>query len=218
MAETYDYFKRIQSPSWLITHIETLITEAKTESSTSSVLYASFEIRNLIEKICYDLILMSTNKNEWEEIEKTAKGKQGIRRSNDNYKSLKYRFQTFSEAIGKLANLPIKAFDYKKAEELENDLGEYVHTYTRSQSDMNFESDFIQNGLKKVEESLQFVKSYFIQENGNNVFGILNFSTLTGDYKTEFDNWKTGVSTDTVKLYNRLVEIYKKEPLVINKK
>lgn len=218
MAEIYDYHKRIQRESWLIAHIETLIREAKIHSNASFVLYASFEIRNLIEKISYNLILMSSNKTEWEEIETSAKGKQGIRRSNDKYKSLKYRFQTFSEAIGRLAHLPIKAFDYKKAEELENDLGEYVHTYTRSQSDMNFDSDFIKNGLKKVEESLQFVKSYFVQQNGNNVFGILNFSTLTGEYKTEFDNWKAGVSTDTDGLYLKLTEIHNSNPLVINKK
>lgn len=211
MAEKYDYFKRIQGVSWLIAHIETLITEAKTESSTSSVLYAAFEMRNLIEKICYDLILMSSNITEWEEIKRTAKGKQGIHRSNAKYKLLKYRFQTFSEAIGRLANLSIKAFDYTKAEELENDLGEYVHTYTRTQANMNFASDFIQEGLTKIEESLKFIKDYFVKENGNNVFGILNFSTLTGDFKTEFDNWKIGTSTDTEALFNKLVEINKKD-------
>jgi hypothetical protein len=42
MAESYDYFKRVQSESWLIAHIENLIYEAKTEFSTSSVLYAAF--------------------------------------------------------------------------------------------------------------------------------------------------------------------------------
>lgn len=167
-------------------------------------------MRNLIERICYNLIMMPSNKTEWEEIEKTAKGKQGIRRSNDKYKILKYRFQTFSEAIGRLANLPIKAFDYKKAEELENDLGEYVHSYTRTQRDMNYGSDFIQNGLEKIEESLKFVKSYFIQKDGNNVYGILNFSTLTGDLKTEFDKWKKETSTDIGALYKRLEEINKK--------
>lgn len=217
MAETYNYHKRIQNESWLIVHIETLISEAKKNNNSSFVLYAAFEIRNLIEKISYNLLIMSANKSEWEVIEKTAKDKQGIRRSNDKYKALKYRFQTFSEAIGKLADLPIKAFDYKKAEELENDLGEYVHTYTRSQSDMNFDSDFIKNGIKKVEESLQFVRSYFVKDNENYVFGCLNFSTLTGAYKTEFDNWKSGATTDRENLYNKLVEINRINPIVINK-
>ena len=177
MAETYDYFKRVQSPSWLIKHIETLINEAQTKKSTSFVLYAAFEIRNLIEMISYELILMSSEKALWDEIEKTAKGKQGIRKSNNEYKTLKYRYQAFSEALGKLANLNIKAFDYKKAEELENHLGEYVHTYTYSQANMDFDSVFIQNGLIKVEESLTFVKSYFVQDNDNYNFGVLNFST-----------------------------------------
>jgi hypothetical protein len=214
MPELYDYHGRIQNESWLITHIQTLIFEARLESSTSSVLYAAFETRNLIEKICYDLILMSSYKTEWDEIKKTVKGKKGIRRNNDKYKTLKYKVQTFSSTIARLPGLPIKPFDYTKAVDLENDLGEYVHTYTRTQEEMNFASDFIQDGIVKIEEALNFILSYFVKQNQEYIFGTLNFSTLTEAYKTEFENWKKDLSTDTEALFNRLLEINKLDPIV----
>lgn len=213
MTELYEYHKRVQNESWLITHIETLLKEAELEQSTTSVLYAAFEARNLIEKICFDLLLMSTSKTEWPEIHETAKGKHGIRRSNDKYKSLRSRFQSFSAVLGRLAGLTLKVFDFKKAGELENDLAEYVHTYTRPQHDMNYASEFIQNGINKIQESLIFIRSYFTIENGCYTYGIVNFSTLPDEFRKEFEIWKIGTSDDTESLYLRLKTLNDKNPL-----
>jgi hypothetical protein len=213
MAEPYDYFKRHQNEGWLIAHIEFLLSEAKIEMSTSSVLYAAFESRNLIEKICYDLIRMSANETEWEEIERTAKGRYGIDKANSKYKSLKLKTQTFSEQVARIVILPIKALNYSIADDYVNKLADYIHTYTRTQTEMNFASDFIQEGILLVEESLKFIKSYFTVQNGEYVYGIIKPKTLTNSFVTEFENWKSSTSTDTEALYCRLVEINKTEPL-----
>jgi len=213
MAEPHDYFKRHQNEGWLIAHIEFLLSEAKIEMSSSSVLYAAFETRNLIEKICYDLIRMSANETEWEEIERTAKGRNGIDKANSKYKSLKLKIQTFSEQVARMATLPIKALNYSIADDFVNRLADYIHTYTRTQADMNFASDFIQNGILLVEESLKFIKNYFTIQKGEYVYGIIKPKTLTDSYKTEFESWKSSTSTDTEALYSRLVEINKTEPL-----
>jgi len=212
MEETHNYFKRHQNEGWLIAQIEFLLSEAKTESSTSSVLYSTFEARNLIEKISYDLIRMSVNESEWSEIEKMAKGRNGIDKTNSKYKALRFKLQTFSEQIANIANLPVKTFNHDLADSFVNRLADYIHTYIREQKDMNYASDFIQNGITLVEESLNFVKNYFTIQNGKYVYGILKPKTLTGLYKIEFENWKNSTSTDTAALYGRLLEIYKKEP------
>jgi hypothetical protein len=186
MAEIYDYHKRIQSESWLIVHIETLIKEAKANSNSSFVLYAALEIRNLIEKISYDIILLSTDTNKWSEIEKSAKIIHGIDNVNDTYKTLNYKFQTFSEAISKLADLPAKVFDYNKSDLLKKKLGEYVHIYTKKQTDLNFGSEFIKNGILIIEESLDFIKNYFTKKDNFYEYAILKISTLPDEYKSEF--------------------------------
>ena len=218
MTIIYDYHKREQTPSWLLAHINTLLREAISNNNSSFILYAAFEIRNLIEKISFDIIYMSTSGTERAKIESIAKGKQGIRRSNSEYKALKYRYQTFSEAIAKVAGLPIKAFDYKKAETFETELGEYVHSYTRNQEDFNFSSEFIQNGVLKIKEAVKFIEEYFVKINGDGVFGVLNFSTLTGEYRTEFETWKCSVDTDCDALYERLRVIHERDPLILKNK
>jgi hypothetical protein len=39
---------------------------------------------------------------------------------------------------------------------------------------------------------------------------------LKGEYKTEFEKWKQENTNDTTVLYNRLVEINKKDPITVD--
>lgn len=212
MGQTYDYHKREPYNSWLMKHCEVLLEEASKYSNASLVLYATLEARNLLEKTEFDLMLMSTDRGEWQELANMAKGKHGLTKSNNKYKALKYRYQTFSEALVKvILDFELKVYDYKTSENLQTELSEYLHTYTRTPEEMEFSSDFIQNGISLVNKTLEFVKSYYVKKDDGYVFGLLNFSTLNGSMKKEFELWKKDVSEDTDGLYRRLKEINDKE-------
>lgn len=205
MRLTYDYHKREPHNSWLMKHCEVLLEEATKYSNSSLVLYATLEARNLLEKTEFNLMLMSTDKSEWQDLANMAKGKHGLTKSNNKYKALKYRYQTFSEAIVKvILDFELKVYDYKTSENLQTELSEYLHTYTRIPEEMEFKSDFIQNGVLLVNKTLEFVKSYYVKKDDGYVFGLLNFSTLNGSMKNEFELWKQDVSEDTEGLYQRL--------------
>lgn len=209
--KTYDYFKREHDLSYLMRHVEILLEEATTNESISSVIYACLECRNILEKIEFNLILMSTEEAEWSKIEEMAKGKSGIQKTNNEYKILRYRYQTFSEAISRVSDLPVKAFDFKGSEQLQKRLSEYLHIYTKAPSDMSFYSEFIQKGIQAVKDTLDFVHNFFVKDEQGYSFGVLNFHTLNGSFKSEFDSWKKDVTEDTEGLYNRLKKINDEE-------
>lgn len=137
MGLIYEYHKREPHNSWQLKHCEVLLEEAEKYNNTSLVLYAALEARNLLEKTEFDLMLMSTEKSEWEALSQMARGKYGLTKSNNKYKALKYRYQTFSEAITKvILDFSLKVYDYKASEELQNGLAEYVHIYTRTPDEL----------------------------------------------------------------------------------
>lgn len=208
MGLAYDYHKREPHNSWQLKHCEVLLEEASKYNNTSLVLYAALEARNLLEKTEFHLMLMTTEKSEWDTLSQMARGKHGLTKSNNKYKALKYRYQTFSEAITKvILDFALKVYDYKASEELQNNLADYIHIYTRTLEELEYTSEFVQTGIKCVNEAISFVKSYYVIHDNNYVFGILNFTTLSGSMKAEFEKWKADVSEDTEGLYNRLKEI-----------
>ena len=212
MGFIYDYHKREPDNTWLIEHIKVLLEEAKKNKNASFVIYATLESRNLLEKTEYDLMLMGTEKSEWESIALMAKGKNGLDKTNSKYKSLNYRYQTFSEAISKvLLAVELKIFNYKVSDELKQKLSEYLHTYTKSPDELLYESEFIQNGVKSVSETLSFITSYYTKTIKGYVIGIMNFSSLSSSMRTEFESWKKDVSEDTKGLYDILKEINDRE-------
>ena len=208
MELIYEYHKREPQNSWQLKHCEVLLEDAAKYNNTSFVLYAALEARNLLEKTEFDLMLMSTEKSEWESLSQMARGKYGLTKSNNKYKALKYRYQTFSEAITKvILDFSLKVYDYKASEELQNRLSEYIHIYTRTAEELEYTSKFIQTGTTYVKEALSFIKSYYVIHDNGFVFGILNFESLSGSMKAEFEKWKTDVSDNTEGLYKRLKEI-----------
>ena len=206
--EMYSYHKRIHHASWLLMHIEVLLNEARKHQNVSFILYACLECRNLLELIEFELILMSTNENSREELIDKMKVKGGIQSVNKELKILKFRLQTFSECISKISDLPVKAYDYKKSEELQKGLSDYIHIYTRSQEELTFGSEFINNGIAKIQETKTFIKTFFVKSDDSYTYGVLNFETLKGGrFFDEFINWRNSVDTDTDALYERLKKI-----------
>lgn len=207
--EIYNYHERkSENQSWSLMHIDVLLKESNTHHNVSFILYACLECRNLLEKIEFDLLMMSIDENEKLDIINKIKGKTGILNANKEFKTLTYRLQSFSECISKISDLPVKAFDFKKADSIQKGLSEYLHIYTRTPEELSYESEFIQEGKRRIEETLSFINSYFVKQGNGNNFGVLNFKTLRGGkFHDEFLKWKNSVDTDTESLYKRLKKI-----------
>lgn len=206
--ETYDYHTRVNHQGWLLSHIEVLTNEAEKNQNASFILYACLECRNLLEKTECDILLMSTSQENWLSLIEKVKVRSGIQNVNKELKTLKYRLQSFSECLSRVSNLPVKTFDYKKSEELQKQLGEYIHTYTRTDNEMTYGSEFLNQGLTRIKETLDFIKSYYVKVGASYNFGMLNFETLKGGlfYKV-FLEWRDTVDTDTEALYLKLKTI-----------
>lgn len=213
MNRNYDYHTRENNNSWLLKHIEVLLEEAEKYKNISFVFYAAFESRNLLEKTEFDLILMSQNEEDKQNLIEIAKGKNGLRKTNEKYKTLKYKFQTFNEALCRVIidDIRVQIFDYTKSGNLQTELGEYMHVYTLSENDYNYNSQFIQNGIAIINDTLNFIKSYYTLTNSGFVYGIINFNSIKGSIKQAFDNWKNSSSFDTQKLFEELNEINQRE-------
>jgi len=208
MSKQYDYHKREPHTSWQIVHIEVLLEEALKHENVSFVFYAALEARNILEQTEFDLILMSTDKTEWENVIALAKGKSGLEKGNQKYKALKYKYQSFSEALTKvILDFSLKIYDYKASDKFQSLLADYIHIYTRTPEELQFYSDYVQRGIGIVYETIAFIKSYYVKQDDGYVFGLLNFNTLSEALKKEFENWKNSVSEDTEALYEKIKKI-----------
>ncbi len=201
---------RIHNISWSINQIKFLLAIAQDKQSSSFVFYATLECRKIIERIEYE-ILVIPNKKIHNDFNEEIKKFKGIQKVNTKLKTLRFRYQTFTEAYSKaiLEDFPINAFNLTLSESFEKRLSKYIHTYYRSDDELQYNNDFIQNGINLVIEVVQYLEKF--RKNGEYVFGSLSFSTLKGGIKKEFENWLNGVDDDTESLKNRLDEINRTE-------
>lgn len=208
MGKKYDYHQREPHASWQLLHIDVLLEEATKHENVSFVFYAALEARNILEQTEFELILMSVDKSEWGNVVALAKGKSGLERGNQKYKALKYKYQSFSEALTKvIMDFSLKIYDYKLSDKLQGLLADYIHIYTRTPEELKFNSEYIQKGILLIKETVAFIKSYFVKQDDGYIFGLLNFGTLSKTMQDEFERWKNSVSEDTEGLYQRLKKI-----------
>jgi hypothetical protein len=197
---------RHQNLSWSINQIKLLINQAKKDRSATFIIYAALECRNIIERIEFELIVIAANNSldlTWQDLITEYKG---IQKVNSKYKALKFKYQTFTEAFSKVINseFTIKAFDFKRAEALQDKLSQYIHLYTRETEQLSYGSEFIQAGLKLIEGTIPFLENMFTLHNDNYAFGILDFSSLKNGFEVEFQNWLKSVDENVDALTERL--------------
>lgn len=213
MAE-FKPHERSLDPVWLIEQIKLLIHYAKNLNDSSFVIYAALETRNLFERIEFELLAMAAKGTDTENFLRGIRGKTGIKKTNDEYKILKFRYQSFSSAVTKaiFEGGSLNKFDYKKSEEFCSKLSQYIHTYSRLPEDIIFESEFISSGISLIEECINyFMEEFFEIINGYITYGVFDFETLTPSVKMEFDKWLIGVDENEEDLIKRLTEINNRE-------
>jgi len=196
--------------NWLIAQIESLLIMFNERKNPSLTLYGCLEARNLIERVEYELLaIAATNMNNSEFLE-LVEMKNGISNANKKLKSLKYKYQTFSKIATEVLfkNWDLKAFDFKQADNLIYELSQYLHIYSKSNADMDINSEFMNNGLNSILKTLKFTKGYFFEITPKEIVnGIFDFNTLSEDVREVFNFWLTDIKNDEDNLRKFLIEI-----------
>jgi hypothetical protein len=211
--EIYDFHRREQNLAWSILHIKTLLDIAQKQKSSSLIIYAALEGRIILERIMFEILVMSAHDSmdlDWIDL---IEEHNGIQKVNSKYKALKFRYQTFTEAFSTiiLDDFSLKPFDFKKAEDFITKLSQYIHIYTRKQDEILFESEFMQSGVTLILEIIYFLENMFTLHDNQYVFGTVNFSSLKNGMEIEFEKWLKTPDEDVVALTNRLREIRDKK-------
>lgn len=209
MKQTYEFNERIQNVNWSLIHIDTLLNYARENKNPSFVIYAAFESRHLLERIEFEIIVMSANSKFGLQDFEAIKKRHGINKANKKFSALKFRYQTFTEAFAKAVKpeLKLNFFNFKESETLKENLSQYLHLYSRMDNELEFDSDFIQNGFIHIKATKDFLESYFTKDLNGFYFGVLDFTTINESMKSEFNNWLGASEQNNETLTKRLIEI-----------
>jgi len=101
----------------------------------------------------------------------------------------------------------LNVYDYRKAEEIKGKLSQYIHIYSRSDQELEFESSFIQSGFVEIQSAIDFVKIYVSLDNNGYYYGILDFMTIAEPMKNEFLSWLNSSEQNNDELTERLIKI-----------
>ncbi|MCP4552761.1 MAG: hypothetical protein GY834_12135 [Bacteroidetes bacterium] len=211
MNQKYSFYSRYQNINWSFIHIETLLRFAKRKNNPSFAIYAALESRNIIERIEFELIVMSANSKFGIKDFENIKDKHGIQKANKEFNTLKFRYQTFTESFSKAVkpDLNLRVYNFKKAEKIKGNLSQYLHTYSRSDNELEFESLFIQEGFDVIQSAVDFLKDYFPKDDKGYYLCVLDFMTLVEPMKKEFKIWLNSSEQDNENLTERLINIAK---------
>jgi len=205
----FNPYKREHNLHWTVLQMRTLLGNALKLKSSTYISYAALEARMIIERVEFEILVMAAHESlntDWQEL---IEKQNGIQKVNSKYKALRFRYQSFTEAFSKviLIDSPIKPFEFKKAEEFQSKLSQYIHIYTRKPEELLFESEFMQTGVKLIEGTIAFLENMFTIHDNNYVFGVLNFSSLKNGFEIEFNNWLNTLDEDVEALTERLHKI-----------
>lgn len=206
--------ERSLEPAWLIAQINLLLHSSQVLLDSSLVVYAALEARNLFERLEFELLATAAKGTDTEKFLEEIRGKTGIRQMNKEYKVLKYRYQSFSSVATKaiLEGGTLNKFDYKRSEQYCAELSQYIHIYSRTREEMTFGSEFMNSGIKLIQECVDYLMTDFFEViDGGLTYGVFGFDTLTPSVKQEFNNWLNGVDDDEEALLKRLIEINNRE-------
>lgn len=209
MEQQYNFHTRIQNPNWSIIHIKNLLEYARQNKNSSFMIYAAFESRALLERIEFELIIMSAHSTFGIEDFESIKKRHGIQKANKKFNTLKFRYQKFTESFTKAVkpDLSLKIYNFKESEKIKGNLSKYLHIYSRTDKELEFELEFIQEGLHNIKIATDFLKSYFSKNTNGIYFSALDFMTLEEPMKIEFQKWLNETEQNNKKLTERLLKI-----------
>jgi hypothetical protein len=188
---------------WIIEHAKYLHDYAITTNNSSLVLYCCLELRNAIEILELKLLLASVNEDEREGIITLSKPKNGINKANNELKTLKSKFQDFYESVCKITGQTGVYFDYNKCEDMKHKLSQYIHTYTREEYEMYFDSTFIQEAFPLIYEVIRFLEYSLLYDGETYTIQCLS-KHLEPEDMALLEEWKQGKVKSKEELIDRL--------------
>jgi hypothetical protein len=202
----FNPYKREHNLHWAVLQLRTLLSNAIEQKSSTYISYAALEGRMIIERVEFDILVMAAHESvntDWQDL---IEKQNGIQKVNSKYKALRFKYQTFTEAFSKVIfdDLPVKPFEFRKAEDFQSKLSQYIHIYTRTSEEIKFESEYMQNGIKLIEETISFLENMFTIRDKSYIFGVLNFASLKNGFEVEFKNWLNTLDEDVEGLIQRL--------------
>lgn len=202
----YQPSKRTHNPSWLIHHSHDLLKKALRLEDSSKILYACLELRNCLEMVEFRLILASLEEHERSEVIALAKPHHGIEKTNKKVKTLNAKFQSFYKMVCEVYGIKGNAFDFCKSSELKNDLSEYIHIYTRTESELAYGSAFLNAAIPLIASAIGFLEHAL--NKGDGVYKLQNISitTLSDDDQQILQRWKEGKIKDETDLKEILLK------------
>lgn len=209
MAQDYDFTQRWQNIAWYIETIDVLIQNANVKKCPSFLIYACLESRNLIERIEFEMILMTANESLSTLDFEIIKNRHGIQKANKMFNALKRRYQLFTESYVKAigSELKTKAYEYNMAEKIKTDLSQYIHIYSRTDQELCFDSQFIKDGFSLIVKTTDFVREYVKPTTDGFILCVLDFHSLREPVKSELKAWVSGNEKSNVGLTERLLRI-----------
>lgn len=195
MPSDYNPTKRQQNPAYLVRHADEMKKLAIHTSSSSLLIYSCLDLRTTLEFIEINILLASVSEPFRQEILDTGKGKNGIDRVNKKIKTLKEKYQLFYQAICEILKVPGKFYDFKKSDDLQFQLSQYLHTYTRDQSEIEFESAFMQASIKIINETIKFIFDSLEVEPGRFKIQNMDVHQIPLDDLRVFEEFKNSTMT-----------------------
>jgi len=219
--EAFNPITRKQNLSWSIIQIKLLLNQVEKQKSSTILSYAALECRIIIERLELTPLVMAASSLENDSWMNEIEQYKGIQRVNSRLKSLRFRYQTFTAAFSDamVENCPLVPFDFTKAEDLQSRLAKYLHVYNKSDDDFLFGSEFVQEGINIVKETLEFLENSCAKDADSYVQGIIDFETVSPEIKNEFNDWVKRKDEDVIALTNRLIKIREKsgsKKIIIN--
>lgn len=195
-------YQREQNLCWSINQIDLLLCNVINKRSSTFISYAALECRMIIERLEFQIVVLAAKDFLDDDTYKQISDYRGISRANDKYKGLKFRYQSFTEAFAKavVGDHTIKYFQFRKAEEIQTGLNEYIHIYSRLNDELEFDSQFMQSGIVLLKETIHFLKS-------NMNLAVIEKSSLKNGFDIEFKHWLNSKDVDIDALTLRLKEI-----------
>ena len=190
--------QRHHVPTWILLKIEDLIDKAKREKDSSKVLYACLESRNLIEMLKFSKIQCSIPEEERNATAERASGQNGLEKENKKLKVLNQKYQDFFQAVSEDANFSFTSFNASQCQKILDSLHAYIHTYTISEHEMIFSSNYVQEAFNVINNATAFVKSNmtYIQENNTYAIANIDVKTLPEWARIVLDAWKQDPKND----------------------
>lgn len=212
--ESYNFNIRYKNCGWFIPHINYLLEESEKYNNSSLVIYACFEMRNLIEQIEYGFVTIALTEGEWKKYKPDFENIGGIKKvfgkatdsnRNENLKEKLDKYLQFCNSIIRVGKLPVMPLSYsmKEAQEYKNQLNDYCHLYTKTQTDFYYNSGFITKGKQLIKEIFKYLNNCRILTESGFISIGFEVNELTGETKNIYDKWIRG----DIKSVNELDEI-----------